>query len=305
MTLTWRPRRLIVLGSVIVDVMMTVPRLPERGGDVLADSSAITVGGGYVVLAAARRLGLPARLAGRVGQGPFGDRVMAALTELDVEVLLPRPSTDTGFCIDLVEPDGERTFATSPGTESAMTLAELNTVEARPDDAVYVSGYDLCYPVSGPALASWLANLHDRLVVFDPGPLVAEIPDSILAAVLARTNLLTLNGREADLIGGGEALHNRLAAHAITVVRDGPRGCAVHQPGRATHHLPSPVVPAIDTTGAGDTHTGALLAELAQTGDPVAAAQFANIAAALSVTVWGSATGPERSQLEAALTQYR
>jgi sugar/nucleoside kinase (ribokinase family) len=295
---SWWPRRLTLVGSVLVDVMMAVPRWPERGGDVLADRTDVTPGGGFVVLSAARRLGLPARLAGRVGRGAFGDRVMAALADLDVEVLLPRPPGDTGFCVGLVEPDGERTFVTSPGAESTLDEDELERVDIGPDDAVYISGYDLCYPETGPLAATWLARLRDGLVVLDPGPLAAEIPDAVLETVLPRTNLLTLNAREVGLLGGD--LLDRLAPEAVLVVRDGARGCTVHRRGRPAERLPAPSVRAVDTTGAGDTHTGALLAELARTGDPVAAARTATLAAALSVTAWGSATGPDRQTLDSA-----
>jgi sugar/nucleoside kinase (ribokinase family) len=294
----WRPRRLTLVGSVLVDVMLAVPRWPERGGDVLADRANVTPGGGFVVLSAARRLGLPARLAGRVGRGAFGERVMAALADLGVEVLLPRPPEDTGFCVGLVEPDGERTFVTSPGAEATLDAGELDEVDIGPDDAVYVSGYDLCYPETGPIVASWLAGLRRGLVVLDPGPLVGEIPDAVLATVLPRTNLLTLNAREAGLLGDG--LLDRLAPEALLVVRDGARGCTLHRRGRPAEPLSAPSVRAVDTTGAGDTHTGALLAELARIGDPVAAARTATIAAALSVTAWGSATCPDRQTLERA-----
>jgi sugar/nucleoside kinase (ribokinase family) len=301
-TVSWRPRGLTLVGSVLVDVMLAVPRWPERGGDVLADRAGVTPGGGFVVLSAARRLGLPARLAGRVGSGAFGERVMAALADLDVEVLLPRPASDTGFCVGLVEPDGERTFVTSPGAESTLDAGDLDRVDVGPDDAVYLSGYDLCYPETGPVAAAWLAGLRNGLVVLDPGPLAGQIPAAVLATVLTRTNLLTLNAREADLLGGD--LLDRLAPDAVLVVRDGARGCTVHRRGRPPEQLPAPAVRAVDTTGAGDTHTGALLAELASTGDPVAAARTANVAAALSVTVWGSATGPDRETLERAQGTY-
>ncbi|HMQ66298.1 MAG TPA: PfkB family carbohydrate kinase, partial [Arachnia sp.] len=136
--------RLIVIGSVIADQLMTVPRLPERGGDVLAGPVATQAGGAFNIAAAAVRLGLPTALCGRVGTGPLGDLLVRALADLGVEALLPRDTSgDSGTCIGLVEPDGERTFVTSPGVEQGLTDDDLASVGWRADDAVYLSGYDL------------------------------------------------------------------------------------------------------------------------------------------------------------------
>jgi sugar/nucleoside kinase (ribokinase family) len=63
-------------------------------------------------------------------------------------------------------------------------------------------------------------------------------------------------------------------------------------------HLTAPEVTVVDSTGAGDAHTGALLAELRRTGDPVTATRAANAAAAFAVTRAGSATAPDRRQLD-------
>jgi sugar/nucleoside kinase (ribokinase family) len=296
----WRPGRLILVGSVIADVMMRVPGLPVRGGDVLASAAVLQAGGGFNVLAAARRLGMPCALAGRVGTGPFGTVIADALAREDVPILIPRPAADSGFCVGFVEPDGERTFATSPGTEAELTPVDLGHVDPEPGSAVYVSGYDLCYPGSGPAIAAWCEGLGDVLLVLDPGPLADEIPDAVLGPVLGRTSLLTLNAREAVLLLGTsrpEPGAAPLAAGALVVVRDGPRGCTLYS-GSGDIHLVAPAVTVVDSTGAGDAHTGALLAELRRTGDPVRAARVANAAAAFAVTRAGSATGPDRRQLE-------
>src|SRR5271156_3656799 len=72
-------RRLIFAGEAIVDLLMRVPALPERGGDMLAESSAVQVGGGFNIMAAAIRQGLPVVYAGGHGTGPWGDKVRAAL----------------------------------------------------------------------------------------------------------------------------------------------------------------------------------------------------------------------------------
>jgi sugar/nucleoside kinase (ribokinase family) len=302
------PDRLVLVGSVIVDLLVRVPRLPDRGGDVVAGPPALQAGGGFNVLAAAARLGLPSALAGRVGTGPFGDTVRAALAAEGIAVLLaPDDGGDTGLCVGLVEPDAERTFITSPGVEAAMHAADLAGLALGGTDAVYVSGYDLAYPTSGPAITAWLRDAPPVLLVFDPGPLVAELPRASLASALDRCDVLTLNAREARLLTGAGDLASatsllpaRLRPHAAMVVRDGARGCTVVTGGAATRQ-PGHVVAAVDSTGAGDAHTGALLAGLHRGLDLVAAAGVANVAAALAVTRFGSATGPAQEELDAAL----
>ena len=71
--------RLVFAGEALVDLLMWVPALPERGGDMLAGSSSVQVGGGFNIMAAAARQGLPVVYAGGHGTGPWGDKVRAAL----------------------------------------------------------------------------------------------------------------------------------------------------------------------------------------------------------------------------------
>ena len=130
--------RIVLLGSVIVDVVLVVPGLPRRGGDVLADDGGLATGGGHNVLSAAARQGLPGALAGRHGTGPFGDLARRDLAAAGVELLLPRtPDGDTGFCVGFVEPDGERTYATHPGVDdSPRARSRTAGVHARLERAV-------------------------------------------------------------------------------------------------------------------------------------------------------------------------
>lgn len=299
--------RLVLVGSVVVDLIMTVPALPERGGDVLAGAAVAQAGGGFNVLAAAARLGLPAALLGRVGGGPLGDVVAGALAGEGVDLLLPRSARgDTGLCVGFVEPDAERTFVTSTGVEGELRPADLAAARLRPGDLLYVSGYDLAYPVSGPAIAAWLPGQPVAGVFLDPGPLAADIPGPVLDAVLAATTVLSVNARELEMLGGSPVgLLRRCAPGAVLLARDGARGCTVwsHDPSQAGRlvpvTVPSQEVLAVDSTGAGDAHAGAYLAGLSQGLGPVAAAGLANAAAAYAVARAGSATGPTTEQLDA------
>src|SRR5579863_2180738 len=145
-----RPGRLVFAGEAIVDVLMRVPGLPPRGGDLLATSAEVTVGGGFNVMAAAARQGLPVLYAGGHGTGPWGDLVRAALAAEGIGLLRPPdPGADTGFDVALVESDAERTFVTSLGAESISAPGSWDAVPVAPGDAVYISGYGLVPSDSG------------------------------------------------------------------------------------------------------------------------------------------------------------
>jgi sugar/nucleoside kinase (ribokinase family) len=283
------------VGNVLVDVVMYVPNLPVPGGDVLAEQSEITAGGGRNVLVAARRQGLRAVYGGLHGTGPFGDLCRAALAADDIEVTQP-PSAgqDTGFTVALVDGSGERTFATSPGAEACLTAEHLAALDVRDTDIVYVSGYGLAYPGNGPALADWLSTV-DATVLVDPGPLVADIPEPVLAAAMARADWWSCGSREA--------LPGRVGQAGV-VVRSGADGCVVTSPGRPPVTVPAFPVTVVDTNGAGDAHVGAFAAALAAGQDPVAAARRANAAAALAVTRRGPATAPSSIEVDDLLARH-
>jgi sugar/nucleoside kinase (ribokinase family) len=302
--------RLLHLGNVVVDVVLDVPALPEPGGDVLATRSQTAAGGGFNVMAAAARLGLAVAYGGAMGSGPFATLARAACAAEGIEVLRPaKPGRDTGFVVSIVDATGERTFLTSRGAEATLTAADLDPVRPAPGDAVYLSGYGLAHPSNATALLGWLGCLgEEHVVVFDPGPLAGPLPGHVLAQVLARADWLTCNAREGVLLTGAadpgdalQALTDRLPRAGV-LVRVGPDGCLLGRRGFGAEHVPGFGVEAVDTNGAGDTHTGAFLAALASGAPAVEAVRRANGAAALSVTRRGPATGPSRAELDAFLS---
>jgi sugar/nucleoside kinase (ribokinase family) len=295
------------VGSILVDVLMYIDHLPERGGDCLARHALLTSGGGYNVLVGAARLGLPVCHAGRVGTGPMGTQVMRDLQAAGIPLALPQvQGEDTGFDVGLVEEDAERTFVTSPGTEARLLPADVQAIALQGGDAVYVSGYDLGYPVSGTTLEAWLPSLPSAcLLVVDPGPLITDIPVERRARVLARTNILTLNAREIRALTHTESLPTaaqqaaqELAAGGLVVARAGEEGCWLARADQPPLHIPGRSTHVVDTTGAGDAHTAALLARLAAGDELRTAARIANIAASIAIERQGPATGPGLAELQ-------
>ncbi|MFV0407748.1 MAG: PfkB family carbohydrate kinase [Propioniciclava sp.] len=313
--------RVVSTASLIIDLPIQVSQLPERGGDVLGEGAPATPGGGFNIVAAAARQRVAVGLLSPIGTGRNGDLGRQQLGAEGV-AHLGRTATvlDTGYCVTLTEPDGERSFVTVPGAEAEVSPSDLPSDAVAWGDTVFLSGYDLCYAGSGPALVAWMAGLNSGIqVVFDPGPLVGDIPPQLLAVVLARCDVLTLNEREAEILWdirlseaadpvavarvAREQIHAGLSASASVLIRIGSRGCLIV--GECVTLVPSIEVPMVDATGAGDAHAGALMARLLLGDDLPRAVYLANIAAALTVSQRGPATSPTRGQVEAAAQQHR
>ncbi len=289
--------KLLHTGQVMIDLVMAVDKLPQSGGDVLAQSARFEAGGGFNVMAAARRNGLPVVYLGGHGKGRFGDLAREAMTAEGIRIGIDQSTErDTGLCVALTEASAERTFISWIGAEGELAAEDLASVPAEAGDFVYVSGYSLLHGGKAQALVDWVLDLPDGIkVVFDPGPL-ADSPDvPLMKALLQRIDLWTSNRVEAQRFTGAkdidEAL-NRLADYlpteVLTVVRDGPQGCWISQHGDH-QHVPGFKVVAVDSNGAGDAHAGVFfVAGLAHGLSAVEAARRANAAAALAVTRWGA-----------------
>ncbi|WP_410666794.1 PfkB family carbohydrate kinase [Amycolatopsis sp. cmx-4-68] len=281
--------RLVHTGQVVVDLVLAVPALPPPGGDVLASSTNLLPGGGFNVMAAAARSGARVLYAGSHGTGAFGDLARAALTAEGVELAhAPMSEVDTGIVVVLVDATGERTFATGTGAEGRLRADLLDRVIPTSDDVVYLSGYSWLHETNRAALLEWLPRLPGSRILFDPGPLIADVDPGDLHALLSTTDILSCTAREADVLG---------ELPPVAVVRDGAKGCRVHEHGRIID-VPGFAVDVVDTTGAGDTHCGVLAAELLRGSTLLDAAVRANAAAALSVTRTGPATAPVRAEID-------
>jgi sugar/nucleoside kinase (ribokinase family) len=300
------PTRLVQVGSILVDITMQVNEMPALGGDALAHDTRVAVGGGFNALLAARRQGLAAAYAGRVGTGPFGQMVSAALRREAIDMLGPVTTDgDSGFCVVIVDGSAEHRMLSSAGVEGQLTERELEALTFDDDDLLYVSGYDLAYP-HGSVVAAWLANAElPGGLIFDPGPLAVQIDSGLIDPVLRRARWLSLNAQESlDLTG--ESDHRRAAQALLkcgpdlagVVLRDGAAGCLLAPRDGGIEAVPGFAVEAVDTTGAGDCHVGAFAAALARRCLPGQACRYANAAAAIAVSRWGAATGPTLAETE-------
>lgn len=298
--------RVIHTAQALVDATALIPDLPRRGQNVMAADWSQQAGGAVNILVAAARSGAECVHAGAIGTGPNGDLIRAALAAAGITWSAPAvEGLDTALCVVLVEPTGERTFVTLMGAERQLSVEGLASSDPRPGDLVCVSGYSLLVEATRVPLEEWLAALPDGVeVVLDPGAVFATLPADTRDAMLARTTVWTSNQEEAtDLTGidgmaaAAEAVAPLLAHGAVAIVRDGQEGCAVFAEGRSTTVPGFPQTP-VDTNGAGDAHTGVLVAERARGTGWVEACRRANVAGAIQVTRHGPASSPTSAEID-------
>lgn len=299
--------RLVQAGSAVVDYVYRLDALPSPGTEKTATNHARIAGGGFNLMVAGRRTGMEVAFAGRLGSGPDGDFLRAALAAENIDMLLPpADGLDSGNSVVLVTDDAERTFVSWPGAESVLGAPDLDPVVLRPDDWVFTSGYTLSYPGSREALAGWIETLPNGIpFVFDPTPVVLEIPQPILGRVLARTTWLSCNATEAAAIAGADEIAANAALlmdrhcpkAAGVVIRNGKAGAFIRLRDGSSATVPGFSVNAIDTNGAGDTHIGAFVSALSRGEEPSTAVRYANAAAAISVTRPGGSSAPTHAEI--------
>ena len=301
---------LVVLDSVLVDLTLRVTRLPDRGGDVRSSRSSLATGGGFNVLAAARRQGLDAHYGGRLGHGPFADLARASL---DAEGITYGPDggdDDLGVCVVVVDDEGERTFITAPGAELGLDGALLARLDLRSSDYLYLSGYNLAHPELASVISPWVRTISEDVVVaFDPGARFADADPAVLASVLDRTDWLLASASECRALAATPVLEmaaRELLARVRTgvVVHDGSAGCLVAVDDEVVRVVGYDVA-VVDSNGAGDAHNGVFLAGLAAGLAPADAARRANAAAAMAIESFGPAAAPTGEQLDAWLDARR
>ncbi|MEO9181134.1 MAG: PfkB family carbohydrate kinase [Acidimicrobiales bacterium] len=301
--------RLFCLDTVMIDVVMRIASVPERGSDILASEHLLAVGGGFNAMSSFARQGAQAVYAGKLGTGPFSEIARAALAREEIDVPIELATTlDAGFCVALIDDEGERTFITAAGAEGTLRAHDLEQLSPANGDVVLVSGYNVMYPGQADIVLAWLMALSpDIVVAFDPSNRVDDIPIENLGAMLLRADWTLCNEIEASSLSGEESLDDSVVALLTltgrrgVVVRHGATGCTIARPGQAVMGVQGVPTEVVDTNGAGDTHSGVFLAELSRGTKVYEAALRANAAASSAIATLGPATCPTRDAVSAAI----
>jgi ribokinase len=276
------PPRVTVLGSLNMDISVTVPRLPEPGATVLGSAARFTPGGkGANQAVAAARLGAGVRMVGCVGDDDFGRRLLAALREEGIDHRGVRVTADapTGLAMISVDHAGENMITVAPGANHEVAGEQVAAAVGH-DDGILV----ICAEIPVPAIKAALTKTTSCILNLAPAPPGAA------AIVAAGVDWLVVNETEAAAVLGrpvsGLAEAGQAAAALITagarhaVVTAGAHGAALAGPDAAAT-IGAFRVDAVDTVGAGDAFVGALAVALAA---GIPAAEAVRVAAAAGAT---------------------
>ena len=294
----------IQLAGVVIDLVCKVDQIPEAGAEVETPYLRAEAGGGFNAMAAAARMGVSVVYAGTLGTGLMADLALQAILAEKIALLSnERVAGEQGSCVAITDRNAQRSFISHHGAERQVSREHLSLVKAGIQDILLLTGYALYKAESASTFVPWLDSFpRVPRLLFDPGPMIAEIPAAALDAAFHRADWLSLNADEARFATGSssaaDAARQLSANRAGAIVRTGGDGCWLGEPGGPARHIPAFNVSPVDSNGAGDAHNGAFIAALLIGCAPSEAAVIANAAAALSTLKPGPATSPDLATLQ-------
>ncbi|GAB2496786.1 ribokinase [Pseudoxanthomonas sangjuensis] len=288
----------LVAGSANLDFVVRAAHVPAPGETVLGRDFATFPGGkgANQAVACAKAGGAGTRMLLALGDDDFARPLERSLREAGVELRIVRSAKPTGAAFICVADSAENAITVAPGANATLAPEHLPSLEG-----VGWLLLQLETPLASVAAYAMRARAAGVRVALNAAPARA-LPDELLDAL----DLLVVNEGELLAIAGGEdGIREKLSRLRVpsVVVTLGSRGClAKHEGG----FLEQPAFPvdAVDTTAAGDTFCGTLVAALNRAASMADALREASAAAALACTRLGAqASIPARDEVEAFLRE--
>ena len=270
-------KKILVIGSTVVDVIVKLDHIPSRAEDVNVDSQESSLGGcAFNVSEIIRHFGVPYTLFSPVGSGIYGDHVRGQLTARGIKTpLIDCGIGDNGCCYCFVEHDGERTFICHHGAEY---LFKKEWFDALPEEYgyAYICGLEI-EDKTGSVIIDFLEAHPEIQVCFAPGPRINFIDRTLVDRIFALKPIVHLNEDEvcsftgctgadgtngpAEIEAAAKELYKKTGN--VVIVTHGSQGSYAFD-GETLHYAaPVPCKKVVDTIGAGDSHCGSCLAGLA------------------------------------------
>jgi ribokinase len=288
--------KLVVVGSLNMDLVVRVAHLPAQGETILGGEFHTIPGGkGANQAVAAARLGAEVTMVGRVGNDGFGQALHTNLAgeEIDVTHLRTDPAASTGVALITVDQHGQNTIVVVSGANMCLMPAEVEQAltQIGPFDVAIMQ---LESPIECVETAARLARQAGARTILNPAP-ARLLPVRLLEQI----DFLVPNETEASLLSGVDISEIEGAEHAARVlISQGVRSVVITLGGKgallvagkydAPVHFPAYPVDVVDTTAAGDAFVAGLAVGLGEGMPLQEAVQLGSAAGALSVTRLGA-----------------
>jgi len=291
--MTSKPR-IMVVGSSNTDMSVKTNRLPGPGETILGGKFFMAHGGkGANQAVAAARLGGEVTFVARIGNDIFGDRAVEGSEKegIDTRFIVRDPDEQSGVALIFVDREGENVIVVAPGSNSRLSPEDVDRAADRMASCRALI-LQLEVPLNTVEHAARMAHEKGVKVVLNPAPMPAEgLPKRLLDAV----DILVPNESEArsmlalksDQPIDETSARGLLDKVKCAVVTMGGEGALVVTP-EGVRRIPAPKVEVVDTVGAGDAFVGALTVGLSSGRSLTESAEFAQKAAAISVTRMGA-----------------
>ena len=311
------PHNILVIGSLNMDQVVRVPRLPVLGETLLGAGSLKLVPGGKGANQAVTmaRLGAAVTMAGRVGTDPFGERLRDALhtDHIDTSLVVVDQEEASGAAFIFLGPDGDNAIIVASGANGHVGQDQQQDAAIR---AAIQQARALVLQLEIPLptvrnLITYAHSVHTPVILnLAPAhPLPRDILQQVSVLILNETEASLLTGQRVDNEDDARVVATVLHEYGIptVVITLGARGALLvtsdeQQKPRYLFQT-APKVTVVDTTAAGDCFVGALTVALMEEQTPQEALHFAVYASALKVTRFGAQSGlPTREEVLATYT---
>jgi len=289
-------KRLVVVGSINLDLVSAAPRIPLRGETLTGSSFGSFPGGkGANQAYAAARLGASVSMIGKLGNDSFGAELRANLESAGVDTTAVEiESTSSGIAQIITSDNGDNVIVVIPGANAYVSVPYIE----KHLGVIRGAGIVLTQLETPLETVEYLASVTRKEgipLVLDPAP-ARPLPESLLERVDWLTpnesetcSLLGLKSQDVpneELQEVAETLLQRGSKNVL--LKLGQRGCFLALTDGRRIHVPAYPVQAIDSTAAGDAFNGAFASALLEGHDPALAASWASAVAAISVTRRGA-----------------
>ncbi len=302
-----RPVRVLVVGSMNMDLVLTVERFPQPNETVFGTATREVAGGkGGNQAVAACRLGAETRMVGAVGADANGRRLVAGLAAegIGTESIARLETAATGLAVIPVDADGNNQIMVFPGANLALSVEQVQAaLAAAPAPDVVLLQLEITPAAIRETVR--LAREQGILTVLDAGPAGAvEMADFVGIDVISPNESETLAWTGIDPVDdaacrmASELLLERSGAR-VAVLKLGRRGAWLQPFGEAGRRIPTfEAVRAVDSTAAGDAFTAALALRFVETQDWDEAVRFGNAVGSICVSRHGAQPSlPQRGEV--------